>query len=92
MLAAATGRASSAGGGGKGMREVHDESDYWEHRDVRKLAENVGEWNEMVAAVAGKIKDAGVGALIQAPITQFANFEHLEAKGRDKRKKPRKNQ
>jgi hypothetical protein len=69
--------------------EVHDESNYWDHRDVRKLAETVGEWNEMIAAVAGQLKDAAGGFQIQAPITQFADFEHLEAKGRDKRSKKR---
>jgi hypothetical protein len=62
--------------------KVTDESDYWDHRDVRKLAETVGEWNQMVAAVVGQFKDAGEGA-IEAPITEFPNFEHLEAKGRD---------
>jgi hypothetical protein len=67
--------------------EVSDESDYWEHRDVRKLAETVGEWNEMVAAVAGQLKDAAGASNIEAPITDFANFEHLEAKGQDKLKK-----
>ncbi len=64
--------------------EVNDESDYWDHRDVRKLAETVGEWNEMVAAVAGQLKDAAGGFQLEAPITQFSDFEHLEAKGRDK--------
>ncbi len=64
--------------------EVNDESDYWDHRDVRKLAETVGEWNEMVAAVAGQLKDAAGGFQLEAPITQFSDFEHLEAKGRDR--------
>jgi hypothetical protein len=64
--------------------EVNDASDYWDHRDVRKLAETVGEWNEMVAAVAGQFKDAAGGVQLEAPITQFPDFEHLEAKGRDK--------
>ena len=64
--------------------EVSDEGNYWEHRDVRKLAETVGEWNEMVAAVAGQLKDAVDGFQVEAPITQFANFEHLEAKGKDR--------
>jgi hypothetical protein len=70
--------------------EVSDESDYWDHRDVRKLAETVGEWNQMVAAVVGQFKDAVGGPEIQAPITEFPNFEHLEAKGRDRLDKPSK--
>ena len=63
--------------------EVSDESDYWDHRDVRKFAKTVGEWNHMVAAVVGQFKDAEGLNHIQAPITDFPNFEHLEAKGRD---------
>ena len=67
--------------------EVRDESNYWIHRDPRQLAEVVGEWNAMVAAVAGQFKDA-TGGVIQAPITEFPNFEHLEAQGQDLIKKP----
>ena len=36
------------------------------------------------ATVAGQLKDAADGFQVEAPITQFRNFEHLEAKGRDK--------
>jgi hypothetical protein len=63
---------------------VRDESDYWNHRDVRKLAEAVGEWNEMVAAIAGQLKDLTNGPIIDAQIMQFADFERLEARGRNK--------
>jgi hypothetical protein len=64
--------------------DVNDESHFWEHRDVRRLAETVGEWNEMVAAVAGQLKDAVDGFQVEAPITEFENYEHLEAKGLDR--------
>lgn len=64
--------------------DVNDESHFWEHRDVRRLAETVGEWNEMVAAVAGQLKDAAEGFNIEAPITEFPNFERLEARGNDR--------
>jgi hypothetical protein len=67
--------------------EVSDESGYWEHRDERKLVETVGEWNAMVAAVVGQIKDAAGRTSVEAPITQFPNFEHLEAQGQDHLKK-----
>jgi hypothetical protein len=60
--------------------DVDDESDFWDHRDVRRLATTVGEWNQMVAAAVGQIKDSGVFA-VEAPITQYPDFEHLEAKG-----------
>jgi hypothetical protein len=62
--------------------EVSDESGYWDHRDVQKLAQCVGAWNELIAAVVGQLKDAAGAMQVEAPITGFANFEHLEAKGR----------
>jgi hypothetical protein len=64
--------------------QVRDESEYWDHRDIRKLAETVGEWNEMVAAIAGHLKDLSNGPIIDAQIMQFSDFERLEARGRDK--------
>jgi hypothetical protein len=63
--------------------DVNDESHFWEHRDVRRLAETVGEWNELIAAVAGQLKDAVEGFQVEAPITEFPDFERLEARGRD---------
>lgn len=63
--------------------EVSDESDYFTHRDMKKLAQEVGEWNELIAGFASELRStAGVeGKSIQAPITGFPNFERLEAKG-----------
>jgi hypothetical protein len=37
-----------------------------------------------VAAVAGQLKDAADGLQVEAPITQFPEFERLEARGRDR--------
>jgi hypothetical protein len=76
---------------------VSDESDYWEHRNLEKLEREVGAWNETIAAVVGRLKDGaqaaggtgGAGGTIEAPITGFANFEHLEAKGADRIGPPR---
>ena len=62
---------------------VDDEGGFWEGRDVQGLVQHVGAWNEMLAALCGRLKDlAGVrrGAL-EAPIAQYPNFEHLEAAG-----------
>ena len=64
--------------------EVSDEGDYWEHRDAQKLAKTVGDWNQMVATVVGQFKDMSGDGAIEAPITEFPDFEHLEAKGLDK--------
>ena len=65
------------------LRSVNDESDYWEHRNLEALAKTVGEWNEMVAAFVGKLDDqlrSGNGSV--APIKDFPDYEHLEARGR----------
>lgn len=66
--------------------EVSDESDYWLHRDMKKLAQEVGEWNELVAGLASELRTTAdaEGKSIVAPITGFPNFEHLEAKGLDR--------
>jgi hypothetical protein len=50
-------------------------------RDLESLARSVGEWNALIAGVAGRLKDK-LGNSIVAPIAGFPNFEHLEAKGR----------
>lgn len=63
--------------------DVSDEGDYWEHRDIKKLGREVGNWNEMIAALSGQLQDiAGQeGVALESAIAQFPNFEHLEAKG-----------
>ncbi len=65
------------------LEDVSDEGDFWQDRDVRALARQVGEWNEMVAAFAGELKDM-LGDQVDSEITKFPNFEHLEAAGRGK--------
>jgi hypothetical protein len=64
--------------------EVQDEGGYWEHRDLEKLAREVGDWNEMIAAVVGTFKDQAEkrGTVLESAIAHFPNFEHLEAQGR----------
>ena len=64
------------------LADVSDEGDYWQKRDVKALAEEVGQWNEMIAAGAGRLKDL-IGNELEAPILAHPNFEHLEAKGRN---------
>lgn len=60
------------------LEEVCDEGDYWDNRNIEELAKQVGEWNCMIASFVGQLKDA-FGDDFQAPITEFQNFEHLEA-------------
>lgn len=68
------------------LNSVMDESDYWEHRDVAALARVVGNWNEMIAGFVGGLKDE---ANVEAPITEFPDFEYLEARGRDEHRTDR---
>lgn len=66
------------------LKEVSDEGEYFEKRDLQALAKEVGDWNTMIAGWAGRLKDA-FGDAVAAEITKFPNFEHLEAKGRRKK-------
>lgn len=66
---------------------VNDEGDFWEKRDMKALAQQVGEWNANMAAMVGQFKDL-FGDQIIAPITEYPDFEHLEAKGRRGKKPP----
>lgn len=59
---------------------INDESHYATHRDLARLRQEIGEWNELIAGVVGRFKDALPGDA-DAPITAFPDFEHLEAKG-----------
>jgi hypothetical protein len=69
--------------GGLVRVEVHDEGGYWQKRDIEALAEKVGEWNELMAAAVSKLlqKVEGQGEVVEAPIREFPNYEHLKAKG-----------
>lgn len=53
--------------------------------DPKALAEEVGEWNEMIAAQAGALADmvkaSGLDVEGCSPIQGFPNFEHLEFRG-----------
>ena len=60
--------------------KVSDEGGYWEQRDVKALVQEVGEWNEFIAAFTGELRDS-IGPELEAAITSFPNFEHLEARG-----------
>jgi len=65
------------------LKEVSDEGDYWQKRDIKALATEVGDWNTMIAGWAGRLKDS-FGDGVVAEITKFPNFEHLEAKAEEK--------
>ncbi len=63
------------------LRSVSDEGDFWEKRNIEDLSREVGQWNEMIAGLAGELKDK-LGDEVLSAITKFANFEHIKAKGR----------
>ena len=62
------------------LASVSDEGDFWENRDIQALARELGEWNQGMAALVGRLKDM-FGGNFDAAITKFPNFEHLEAEG-----------
>ncbi len=64
---------------------ITDESRYATHRNLDQLRQEIGEWNEFIAGGIGRLKDA-LGGEADAPITEYPNYEHLEAKGRSKAK------
>lgn len=66
--------------------QVSDDSGYWQQRDEQKLRQALADWNELVAALAGQLKDQlGTGGEhgISGPILTAPDFEHLEARGLD---------
>ena len=66
------------------LKDVNDEGDYWQKRDIKALAQEVGDWNTMIAGWAGRFKDA-FGDGVASEIAKYPNFEHLEAKGNENR-------
>ena len=58
--------------------------------DVKALVQEIGEWNQMLAATFGALNDVlksnGSSACLDAPITGFPDFEQLEFKGRKNHK------
>lgn len=66
--------------------QVADDSGFWQHRNEQQLRKALDDWNELVAALAGQLKDqlgtSGAGG-ISGPILTAPDFEHLEARGVD---------
>ena len=64
------------------LEAVRDEGGFWQQRDVAKLADEIGSWNQMLAAFGGQLKDV-LGDEVQAAISEYPNFEQLEAAGQN---------
>jgi hypothetical protein len=66
--------------------EVTDEGEYWQTRSEEKLRNKLRQYDGLVAAVGGMLKDAsaddGNGLSVESPIFDYAHFERLEHEGR----------
>jgi hypothetical protein len=68
------------------MVEVTDEGEYWQTRSEEKLRTKLRQYDGLVAAVGGMLKDAsaddGNGLSVESPIFDYVHFERLEHEGR----------
>jgi hypothetical protein len=60
---------------------VNDEGHFWEKRDLAALANEIGEWDAMLAGLGGVLKDAAEAqaAGFESAMSGRPDFEHLEA-------------
>jgi hypothetical protein len=65
--------------------QVRDDSDYADHRDVDRLLDSLRSWNELIAGFVGRLNDMleDEAGSVAAPIMEWPDFEHLEARGID---------
>ena len=63
--------------------DVSDEGGYWENRDVKALVEKIGQWDQMLAAMFGAMKDAAKSTGIKSvsAMDGRSDFEKLEHEG-----------
>lgn len=61
--------------------EVSDEGEYWETRSEDRLRTKLRQYNGLIAAMAGSLKDALGDDAVEAPIRNHPEFERLEAAG-----------
>jgi hypothetical protein len=68
------------------LEEVSDEGGFWDKRSLPALLQEIGSWNELIAAFGGKLKDLlGNGPFeVQSAVTEYPDYERLEAAGQDK--------
>jgi Tfp pilus assembly PilM family ATPase len=59
--------------------EVVDEGEYFATRDVRRLGRKVADYDMMVAAFMGALRDEGT--TVSSPMQGRPDFERLEAEG-----------
>jgi hypothetical protein len=67
---------------GLGVRvKVNDEGGYWKTRSIKKLREELAQYDCLMAAAGGVFKDADGGLAVRSPIFDYKNFERLEHEG-----------
>ena len=64
------------------LKSVSDEGDFFEKRSVPALVNEIASWNAFIAAGVGAFDELAGGKAV-APIKEFPNFAHLEARGQD---------
>jgi len=72
------------------LKNVSDEGDYWETRDIKVLGGNINEFTEILQDFSGKLskESSKTGFQIEAPITKRANkMTELEMEFAKKNKK-----
>ncbi|HEY3244063.1 MAG TPA: hypothetical protein VGM03_12010 [Phycisphaerae bacterium] len=72
--------------------KVYDDAGFWKDRDEQKLIHKLNDWNRLIAAFVGTLKDslgADADGRIAAPIRSHPAFEHLEADALLKRRNRR---
>lgn len=62
------------------LERVRDEGGFWENRNVKALAQEVGQWNAMIAELAGQLRE-WFGDDVVSPINASPGVEHSEAEG-----------
>ena len=64
------------------LRSVDDEGEFWEKRNLKALAEEVGEWDQMIAGMSGMLSQKlGKGQSMESPIQQYGRYDILKEKG-----------
>jgi hypothetical protein len=65
--------------------DVNDEGEYWENRDIDELKSMIRQYNIFMAAFTGRMKDdlAKKDISSESTISEYPNFEYLEAEGHD---------
>ena len=59
------------------LKSVSDEGGYWDNRDMKALAAEVGDWNHMIAGIARRL-EATFGDTVASEISAYPNFEQLK--------------